>query len=146
MNTTPLVTAFKSVFFEVLDQGVGETQLRLLGRLPQERVGDWLVFMHHICTKMQSHKWKVDISKSYFLRDGKIVFAWRVIFQAPDIEAELQNIINVVSTSPKSSRTAETTSIRLGNASANRNAYRNGKGAALLGKARVGPRATTEES
>ena len=44
--------------------------------------------------------WSVDISKWHFLRNAKVVFAWRLIFQAEDIEKQYADILNIIRTAP----------------------------------------------
>lgn len=85
METNKLLTLLRSKFgFEAKDVRPGKNQLRILGRLPNNRLGDWLVAMHHVFLRMEQCPWAVDISKSYFVRSGKIVFAWRLIFQSQE--------------------------------------------------------------
>lgn len=127
--------------FEVVQVTPSEKQLRILGRLPQLRMGDWLLTIHHIITHVTDNSpgWTVDISKHYFLRGPKVVFAWRLIFQGPDIVRQVPSIINTINGSPRSNRT-EINEMPLIGASADRNAQSpTGKGAGLMGTVAVGP-------
>lgn len=130
--------------FETLESTPMPNQLRLLGRVHNDSMGDWLECMTHIYLGMVPQNWKVDISKLYLIRNGKLAFVWRMVFRADNLEAEMQSILTTISSLNRPR--GEVTEIRLPGATANRNAYKNGKGAALFGQERVGPRSTTEET
>lgn len=104
MNAANLLTLLRSKFgFEAKDvRSTSKQQLRILGRLPNNRMGDWLVGMHHVFLRMEHTPWAVDISKSYFIRNGKIVFAWRLIFQSQEsVEKYLPDICNAFEGAPR---------------------------------------------
>jgi len=137
-STNPLLTLLRSKFgYEARDVTSGKKQLRVLGRLPNERMGDWLIGMHFAHQALQRQPgWSVDFSKFYFPRNGKIVYAWRLIFQSVDdqpISAHLQDIMNSFSSAPQSSR-GEVMEIPLMGAGRSRSAA-GGRGAYTIGGA-----------
>lgn len=115
--------------FEIVDFNPKETQLRILGRLPSTRMGDWLATVHALYShaEKQSH-WTVDISKYYFKRNGKVVYAWRMIFQADSIEMRMDGILAALSVMPTQS-VKEIDQFPLVGVGADRNVPKNGKGA-----------------
>lgn len=122
-------------------------QLRALGRIPEDmgglNMGNWKILMYQLYTTMAGRPWKVDISKSYFIKQetGKLVFAWRVIFQGENLAQHLPEIISVVNGSPVTAR-AEITEIPLAGAAANRGKVTGGRrGAGPSGQVLVGPAA-----
>ena len=122
-------------------------QIRIIGRIRSDgtsaSMDNWLLVMNSLFKRMESQgvAWKVDISKWYFNRGGKIVFAWRILLQGENIKSRLAEILTVVNNSPVTSR-AEVQEIALpGVGRANRNVNQNGRGAGLAGKTAVGPMA-----
>jgi hypothetical protein len=94
--------------FEVVNYEPSAKKLRFTGRVPgdPESQGLWTLVMQRLCLAQRTHPWNVDISKLYFVKDGnqKLVYIWRIIFQAPDLEAHYADIINVVATTPRLAR------------------------------------------
>jgi hypothetical protein len=97
-------------------------------------MSDWLVGMHHVLTRSENSSWAVDFSKFYFIREGKIVFAWRLIFQsADDLEKSLPEICNIFEGAPRGGTTGEVMEVPLIGASITRNTKIHGKGASPIG-------------
>jgi len=146
MDLTPLTTALRTTLgYETVKPSASEKQIRLLGRLPQNRMGDWLIFVHHIHVswiEARRSGWTVDISKLYFPLDKRVVFGWRVIFQprnhADSMAQHLDDIVRAVGMSPKSSR-SDVMSIPLVGSRAGMPQNPNGKGAGLTDHTPVGP-------
>jgi hypothetical protein len=122
-------------------------QIRIIGRIRPDgtsaAMNNWLLIMSSLFERMEKPgvTWKADISKWYFRRNGRIVFAWRILLQGEDIKSRLTEILQAVNNSPISSK-AEVEEIPLpGVGRANRNVSHNGKGAGLSGKVAVGPMA-----
>ena len=132
--------------FEPVDVQESTTQLRILGRVRTDgartAMDNWLLMMNSIAEKEERAgcPWKVDISRKYFRRGGKLIFAWRLIIQGENLPALLPDIIAAAQGSPVS-QGVELTEIALPGASGNRNAFRNGRGAGETGKVPVGPMA-----
>jgi hypothetical protein len=137
--------------FEMVNHTLAPTRLRILGRLPLDRAGmnmsNWKVLMERLLTAAeQGRPWSVDLSKSYFKKGGRIVYAWRVIFQGDAIETHLTDIINVVKTSP-GARIPEPTEVRLYGLPQDRNNTAGGKaGAGPVGSVAVGPLAAARKN
>lgn len=122
-------------------------QLRALGRIPEDiggmNMGNWKILMYRLYTVMGDRPWKVDISKSYFIKEEtkKLVFAWRVIIQGENLAQHLPEIIQVVTSSPVSAR-SEVTEIPLAGAAGNRGKVTGGRrGAGPSSQMLVGPAA-----
>lgn len=103
--------------FEVVSHTLSPTRLRVLGRLPLDRggmnMGNWVVLVDRLlAASEQSRPWSVDVSKHYFRRDSKLVYAWRLLFQADEIEKQYADIISTVKASPGAAR-PEPTEVRL---------------------------------
>ncbi len=75
------------------------TKVRILGRQPNQRVGDFVRVVESILVAAEEAPWKVDISRTYFLKGGSVVQAVRLIFDIPadtdleDIQAQLVQAI-----------------------------------------------------
>jgi hypothetical protein len=122
-------------------------QIRIIGRIRSDgttaNMANWLLLMNALFERAEKPgvTWKADISKWYFRRGGKIVFAWRVLLQGDAIAERITEITTVVNSSPVTSR-AEVEEIALpGVGRANRNTNQNGRGAGYAGKVAVGPMA-----
>ena len=106
MDLTRLATALRSrCDYQIVEATPSPRQLRLLGRLPNARMPDMLLLVHHLSrVAAQKPGWTADISKWYFEREGRVRFAWRIIFQADNIEAHLGGIAAAVAAAPRSNR------------------------------------------
>jgi hypothetical protein len=127
--------------FQVVGQPTkGATQLRIVGRLPDNKgMGQWLLVVDQLLARAEQATWKVDISKQYLRRDGKLRFGWRLIFQGESLEADMQNIAAAVVSAPRPAR-VEVTEVPLLGASPDRNnGAATGKGAGPSGSFPVGP-------
>lgn len=58
-------------------------QLRIMGRVPPDAMYKWKAFLQYALLAQAAATWKIDLSKSYFLRGEDVVYAWRVIVQNP---------------------------------------------------------------
>lgn len=82
--------------FDLVEKTDSASQLRLLGRVAQSAMPSWLELMEKILGLSDGAAWKADVSKVYLLKGGKLVYAWRLIFQAPDIESQHVSILNAI--------------------------------------------------
>jgi hypothetical protein len=131
--------------FELVEHSVSASQLRLLGRVPLDKLGlnmnNWLIVIRQLLLECAKASWKTDISKDYFLMGDKVVYAWRIILQAESIDAHLAEIIQVVLGAPQSSR-SEVTEMPLPGVNANRNSTAGGRrGAGPIDRVPTGPMA-----
>lgn len=122
--------------FEAVDVQEGAGQIRIMGRVLTDgtnaNLANWFLVVDNVLTRLETTKcaWTTDISKSYFKRGGKLVFAWRLLFQAPgaDIRTFIPDIISFIYEAPKTSHVT-VDEVPLVGASPNRNALNRGKGA-----------------
>lgn len=127
------------------------SRLRVLGRLPMDRAGtninNWKVLMDRLLTATERGRpWSVDLSKSYFKKAGKVVYAWRLIFQADEVEKQYADIINIIRTSPQAARQVPD-EVRLYGVEQDRNNPAGGKrGAGMTDKTAVGAAAAMRKS
>jgi hypothetical protein len=93
---------------------------------------------------MENRVWKVDISRHYFnrvLQSGpKMFYAWRLIFQADRMSDHLDDILGVIRSAPAPAQ-VELQEYPLPGAGANRNEFRNGRGAGSVDRVPLGPMA-----
>jgi hypothetical protein len=139
----------KKVGFEVVSQSETPGQLRILGRIPDDgmslNLNNWKIVKYRLLMAMEDRPWKVDISKSYFIKKEtkKLVFAWRVLLQGDEVAKHYADIINLIVTSP--SARADVMEIPLG-VGADRNNTAGGKrGAGMMGTVAVGPGAVKQK-
>ena len=133
----------KRIGFEVKAETVSSSQMRLVGRIPQANMANWLVIMQRLLLRADKSPWKVDISKQYFLSSGKVLFGWRLIFQGEGIAGYLSEISQTVDGAPKAR--VEIDEVPL-HASPSRNALVRGKGAQGVLTAVVGPLAAQKSN
>ena len=127
--------------YETVSRNSGPNQVRLIGRVPAPLVKGWLIIVQQLLVRGAEAPWSVDISKSYFLRAGRVMFGWRLIFQGEDINQYADDIMATVTNSPRPRAVVDEQPLH--GASAHRNRQKPGslKGAAPVGKAVVGPMA-----
>ncbi len=125
--------------FETVKKNGSANQLRLIGRVPMPIVPNWLIIVQRLLLRNEDAAWSVDVSKSYFLKAGRVAFGWRLIFQAKGIGQYIPDIAQTIVNAPRPKVTVEEQP--LAGASANRNRQTPGslKGAAPTGKSVVGP-------
>lgn len=127
--------------FEVVDASSGASQLRLVGRVPPNASAQWVLIVHRLLVMSKKADWKVDISRNYFLKEltsgPKLFYAWRLIFQAGNVEEQLQSILDAVNNAPRPAR-VELQEYPLPGAGKHRNEPKNGKGAGSIGQMPLG--------
>ncbi len=120
----------KSSGFSVLSSTETPSQLRLVGRVPNDKDGTSLKNWHAVIAallQLTDLGWQVDVSKNYFLREGALVYAWRLIFQGDKLSENYDSIVqSIIVATPR----RELTEYPL-NAPANRNVPANGRGASV---------------
>ena len=136
---TPLYSILhKRVGFEVRSQSRSEQQLRLLARIPPNNMTKWLSIMNRLFEEESEQPWSLDISKQYFRRGDRVIYAWRVIIQGPELETHLKTLVRLIASAPQP--TNEVTTKRLpGRWKEDRNVPVRGRGAQSVLHARVGP-------
>jgi hypothetical protein len=131
--------------FEVIPGSVSEEprQLRFLGRVPLDHGGEnmrrWLEVVDAIHVASETAAWKADICKWYFRREGRQLYAWRLILQAESIGPALGGIVHALEAVRAPGEVAE---FALPGATADRNAVVGGRrGAGAVGSVPLGPMA-----
>lgn len=128
--------------FEVVNKSAKDTQIRLMGRVPKQSMAGWLIIVQRLLLASGAG-WSADISKQYFLRNERVVFGWRVIFQGPELETHITAIEQVITNAPRARAVVD--EVPLVGARASRNEPGNtGKGAQGILKAAVGPMAVAK--
>lgn len=122
----------------IIDVQVTPGQVRILARQPQARIGDLVLVIQQVLMHMEEASWKVDISKPYFLKEGKVVQGVRIILQTQDPLKDIEELTLAVETTTRS-RGVELDDVPLAG-NPNRHVQKNGKGAGPLGSIRVGSR------
>lgn len=91
--------------FEALNVKEEPNRLRIMGRVPTGQTNrntlNWLIVVYRLL-KAADQVYRVDISKQYFIRNDKVVFGWRVVFEGDNLEKYYEFITNIVAESPQS--------------------------------------------
>jgi hypothetical protein len=92
--------------FEVLQESETPKQLRVMGRSYLEKWPFFLPIVHKLLTTsgMPGNGWTCDISKQYFLSDGRVLYGWRFIFQSADLPAQYPSIVLAINSAPRPQR------------------------------------------
>ena len=129
--------------FDVVNNTATATQVRLMGRVPKAAMAGWLILVQRLLMRADGAAWSVDISKQYFIRNGQVVFGWRLIFQGPQLESHLGNIEQTIVNAPRARAFVDEQA--LAGARPDRNSPNaKGKGAQGVLKAAVGPQAVAQ--
>lgn len=133
-----LIEALERTGFQTILPTERPTQLRVVGRVPASTMPGWLELVTELLTQAEvSVSWSLDVSKQYFLREGSLVYAWRLIFQADKLQDCQEEIIELLRASaPRPRPQAEVTEQPL-SVLGPRNTYNSatGKGASSAGTA-----------
>lgn len=124
--------------FEVVNKMATDNRIQLYGRVPgsAERMLAALFVLLQLDAQSEI---SCDLSRQYILKNGKMVYRWRLIFQTPEIATRIKDIVRVVNGAPTPQASLE--EFPLPGVTGDRGALKNGKGAQHLGGARVGPAA-----
>lgn len=92
--------------FEVLQESETPKQLRVMGRSHLDRWAFFLPIIHTLLTRTSrpENGWTCDISKQYFLSDGRVLYGWRFIFQSADLVTQYGDIIMAINSAPRPAR------------------------------------------
>ena len=140
-----LLALRKRVGFEVVSHAESPNQLRILGRILTDNLGmnsnNWKIVKYRLLTAMDNREWKVDISKSYFIKKEtkKLVFAWRILLQGTDVAKHYADVSNIIETSP--SAQPDVTEIPIHGGADRNNTAGGRRGAGPSGSVAVGPAA-----
>lgn len=126
----------KKCGFDVKSSSTRPGQLRVIGSVHANNTKRWLAVMDKLLRASDKSAWEVDISKHYFLRGDVIRYGWRIIVQAENVEEHISSVAQVIRAAPSPKVSVEEYTLHGGGS--NRNAVKNGKGASLLGQARIG--------
>ena len=130
--------------FDTVNHGVTAKQLRVLGRVPRESMDGWLIIVQRLLRAAGSAQgWSIDVSKQYFLKNDRVVYGWRLIFQGAEVWEHLDDLVQIISNAPRPKVVLDEQP--LGGARGDRNApSATGKGAQGVLKAAVGPVAVAQ--
>lgn len=128
--------------FEVVEHTLSDTQLRVIGRIPEDamrvNMNNWLIIIRELLRAQKGGApWTIDMSKQYFLKgpDGqeKVVFGHRIIIQGQNVAQYFDGIVKIIRGTQQAA-VSEVTSFPLPGAGMGRNDRdaRNGKGAATI--------------
>ena len=138
MENTAITSALnqKSGFEAVSNKGT-DKQLRLLGRVPNALLPTWLQLIQRLLSAAETATWDLDVSKQYFLRGGKLVFGWRLIFQGEDLSTHFSSVVAIINSVQRVQQVLDEVPLY---SNPNRNSLSGtGKGAQPSGSAVVGP-------
>jgi hypothetical protein len=124
--------------FEVVTSTPSNDQLRLVGRIPTNNIGTWLAVLERLLIYAEKAAWNVDLSKQYFMRGTKLLYGWRLIFQAEGVAQYAEGIAAIISQVPAVQRQLDEVKLYGG---VDRTKLHEGKGAQPMFKAVVGPAA-----
>lgn len=140
MTLEELVRVLGTRGFELVNHQHTPNQVRLLGRVRKQAVDSWLSAVIRLAMANDKMEWTADISKTYFTKGDQLRYAWRLIFQAPSIDAHFRQIAQVVSSAPKPRVTVEEQPLPGKRTDRNTPSIDNrGKGAQGVLRATVGP-------
>lgn len=120
---TRILDALKRYGVQVVTVTEDASQLRLTARVPPNSSAQWTLCRHQLLLRAAVASWKTDISKMYFVRNGKQFYIWRIIFQGAYKE-NAQDVVNTITSTPRAK--SEIKEIQL---VGSRGSYQHGKGA-----------------
>jgi hypothetical protein len=142
VNIIKLLAALqKKGGFELVAAVPKPTRLQLYGRVQNVDTDRMLSVLYSLLVHSERDTdLTFDGSRQYILKEGRVVYRWRLIFASPNLETRLDQVVAVISGS--ASPQMQLDEFPLPGAAAHRNNLRNGKGVQSdVDKASVGPRA-----
>lgn len=132
--------------FSVAEESENNGQVRILARVAEGSFPNWKIVMQRLKLLEKKCTWTLDLSKMYFLlgsdENALLVFGWRVIIKAPNLEEAYAQMESVVLQSPNARFVVDEVKLP-GHQSGQRNArYARGKGAKLTSGSRESTPAT----
>lgn len=96
----------KKCAFEVKQDNETPKQLRIIGSCDYERWPFLLPVLHTLLTHsgQTTTTWTCDISKMYVLREGKVLYGWRIIFQGDSLARNYEQIVAVINSAQRPAR------------------------------------------
>lgn len=126
-----LTALTKRYGFEVVQPTLSTNKIRVLGRIQEAQERNWMVGIEHLLTVADGRAWNVDVSRQYFLRGPSLVYAWRLIIQAPELEQHVDDIVTTLNNAPRAKFQVEEQALPVRGRRSTMNA--NGKGASSAG-------------
>lgn len=92
--------------FEVLEEQEGAKQLRITGRNHRDRWPFFLPVIYKILetSEKPGNRWTCDISKKYIISNGRVLYAWRLIFQSTELATQYASIVATIRSAPQPAR------------------------------------------
>jgi hypothetical protein len=78
--------SLRKLGFEVVKSSLSGKQFYLLGRVKKSDVSSFLKGMEAIMQIAEGSAWDIDVSKPFFLKEGEMVHAWRIIYALNGVE------------------------------------------------------------
>jgi len=121
--------------FSMAEESENNGQMRILARVADGSFPNWKIVMQRLKLLEKKCPWTLDLSKMYFLLgqddNAILVFGWRVIIKAQNLEEAYAQIESVVRQAPNARFVVDEVKLP-GHQSGMRNArYSKGKGAKL---------------
>jgi hypothetical protein len=131
--------------FEVVRDTVSPEQLRVIGRIDQNRFNYWLSVMHQLLSwsAKPTSSWSCDISKQYMLAPDGVRHGWRIILQGRDLNGAAPEILKAIEQARKPAVQELSSQLLPGYQEGEERAgvRPNGKGASTIFSQVVGPKA-----
>ena len=131
--------------FEVVSLKEADNQLWILGRVPPDvaRVNEnnWNFVVSRLLIAETQRPWKVDLSRKYLLRVGKLAHAKRFILDAENVKQHYADVANIIATTPKAAVDVMEIPLGAGLGRDRNNPSGGRRGAGPAGSVAVGPSA-----
>jgi hypothetical protein len=88
-------------FAEPVSNTFRENQVTVIFRLTPGSEAKWVEIVKDILKAEQTnnglaHSWKTDISKPYFMKDGKLVYGWRISIFSTEMSLSLDCVVKAM--------------------------------------------------
>ena len=96
----------KKCGFQVVQDHETGKQLRIIGRCAPSRWPFMLPVIHALLTGAEdaTARWTCDISKQYVIRNRKVLYGWRIIFQGDALAEQYVQIAAIINSAQRPSR------------------------------------------
>lgn len=100
------VALAKKCKFDVVQDNETPKQLRIVGRCFPESWPFYLPVIYALLSHSDQTTvpWTCDISKQYTLRDGKVLYGWRIIFQGDQLPLHYDQIVAAINSAQRPAR------------------------------------------
>lgn len=98
MNRKAIEKSFARMGAEIVDISTTGASVKIFLRVADEKTSKWPMFIQSALLISEDEPPRMDISKVFVLREGKVIYLWRVVIATGEEELAERRLVEVFST------------------------------------------------